>query len=201
MSMTAADRALGLLAHMRVDEQSDAILEALITAWMSGLERPAQVAYGTDTAATWEVLSDPMLAPLWALPHAAMYTGGTIPPRQPGETNDAYLQRARDEVVRPRGMLRGAYSALKTAIQAHLSGSKFVQIVEWVDGNAFRLVARVLADECADPQAAYQAANDDDVIWAGMKCQIVLSTGPVWDEMDQAWNTVPGTWNDPLSAP
>jgi hypothetical protein len=197
-SGSAAARALSLLGFMRVDATSDAILEILIGSWMRGLERPAQVAYGVDEQGfAWEALSDPVRAPLWALPHAALYTGGTMPVRQPGEADDAFLTRARAEVVRPRGMLRGSYSALATAIQAHLTGTRFVSIVEWVDDSPWLLAARVRTDECPNPAAVVVAANDPAAIPAGMHVQLVLATGPVWDEITETWDEMGATsWDD-----
>lgn len=189
---TAAERALGLLGFMRVDEQSDMVLEALVTAWMAGLERPAQVAYGTP----WEALSDPEVAPLWALPHAALYTGGRMPARLAGEDDATYLQRARAEVVRPSGMARGSWSALAIRIQAHLTVTRFVSIVEWVDGSVWKLAARVLEEECPDPDAAYAAANAPDVIPAGMHVDIVGASGPVWDEITDTWDSITATWDE-----
>ena len=180
---------------MRVDADSDAILELLVTAWMTGLERPAVVAYGDGTAGTWQPLNDPLHAPLWALPHAAQWTGGTMPVRQPGETDDAYLARAREEVVRPRGMLRGSRSALATIGRNYLTGTQYISIVEWVDGSPWRLVARVHEDECADPAALVAALNAPDTIPAGMHVDVVLSTGQVWDELAGAWDDLPGSWD------
>jgi hypothetical protein len=192
--MTAAERALALLAHLRVDEDSDQILESLVGAWTDGLERPAQVAH-SETGGPWEALTNPERAPLWALPHAAQWTGGTIPARQSAEDDTAYLLRARAEVLRPRGMLRGAYSALVTTIQAHLTGSRFVSIVEWIDESAWKLAARVRDEECADPAAVYAAANHPSAIPAGMHVAIVESSGQVWDELDTPWDDLLETWD------
>jgi hypothetical protein len=191
---TAADRALGLLPFMRVDEQSDTVLEALVTAWMTGLERPAEVGYGEP----WQALSDPAVAPLWALPHAALYTGGSMPVRVPGEDDTTFLLRARAEVVRPRGMRRGAWSALAIRIQSTLTGTRFVSIVEWVDGSPWKLAARVRDDELPDLDATYRAANAADLIPAGMHVEIVAATGPVWDEMGaETWDSMTTTtWDD-----
>jgi hypothetical protein len=195
--MTAAGRVLALLPQLRADEESDALLAILITSWMSDLERAADVAYGTDaTPYPWEALTDPSTAPLWALPHAAQWTGGTMPRRQPGEDDTAYLLRARAEVVRPRGMLRGAYSALVTAMQARLIGTRYVSIVEWVDDSPWKLAARVIVAEAPDVDALYLAANAPDAVPAGMHVEIVASSGDIWDEADIAWDAATGSWDE-----
>lgn len=194
---TPAERVLALVPQLYVDEESDAVLEALIGAWTIGLERPAEVAYGVDArTVAWAVLTDPGVAPLWALPHAALYTGGTMPLRLAGESDEDYLLRARDAVVLPRGMKRGAWSALRAAIRTHLTGSKFVSITEWVDDNPFKLGARVRDDECPDPAVVRATANADDAIPAGMKVEIVLASGPLWDEANVAWDATTGAWDD-----
>lgn len=194
--MTAAERVLGLLPQLYANPASDAVLAALITAWCWGLERPADVAYGTDLAPrTWDALSNPAVAPTWALPHAAQYTGGTMPVRLAGESDTDYYARARAAVVRPRGMLRGAYSALVSALQAHLTGAKFVSIVEWVDDSPWMLAARVRADEAPDIGLLAEVANAPDAVPAGMRVEIVTSTGVVWDEVAGAWDDTATTWD------
>lgn len=190
--MTAAERALSLLAHLYVDPDSDSILERLVRAWTTALERPAEVAYDEP----WRALTDPMYAPLWALPHAAQWTGATMPARRTGEADVDFLARARAEVMRPRGMLRGAHSALITAVQAHLTGGRFVSIVEWVDESPWKLAARVKEEECPDPDAVYAAANDPAAIPAGMHVDIVVSSGRVWDELDVEWDSLAQPWDD-----
>lgn len=194
--MSAAERVLALLPHLYADDESDAVLVVLITAWTAALERPADVAYGTiDAPETWEALTNPARAPLWAIAHAAQWTGGTVPVRLPGEDDTAYLTRARAEVIRPRGMLRGAYSALAQAIQARLTGTKFVSITEWVDGSPWKLAARVRTEEVVDLAALDAAANAPDAIPAGMHVDIVAASGDVWDEADQSWDSTGTAWD------
>lgn len=194
--MSAAERVLALLPQLHVDDESDAILAVLIGAWTAGLERPADVAYGTAEAVeTWSALTNPSKAPLWAIEHAAQWTGGTIPVRLPGEDDTAYLTRARAEVIRPRGMLRGAYSALAQAMQARLTGTKFVSITEWIDGSPWKLAARVIDTEVVDLAALDAAANAPDAIPAGMHVDIVASSGDVWDEADQSWDSTATAWD------
>lgn len=194
--MSAAERVLALLPQLHVSEESDRILAILIGSWMAGLERPAEVVYGTEAGQTpYAVLTNPSAAPLWALPHAAQWTGGTMPARLPGEDDFAYATRARAEVVRPRGMLRGSYSALVTAMQARLTGTRFVSITEWVDGSPWKLVARVREEEAPDTDALYRAANAPDAVPAGMHVDIVAAASDVWDEADASWDTTGSAWD------
>lgn len=195
--MSAHERVLALLPQLHHDDASDQVLAVLITAWTLGIERPADVAYGTTEApTTWRVLTDPSRSPLWAIAHAAQWTGGTVPARQADESDLSYLTRARAEVVRPRGMLRGAYSALAQAMQARLTGTKFVSITEWVDDSPWKLVARVREDEAPDLPALYAAANAPDAVPAGMHVDIIASTGDVWDEADLTWDATTTGWDE-----
>lgn len=195
--MSAADRVLALLPQLHVNDESDRILRILATAWMSGLERSGDVAYGTEpNEGPYEALTNPVLAPLWALPHASQWTGGTMPARLPGEDDASYLVRARAEVVRPRGMLRGSYSALVTTLQSHLTGSKFVSIVEWVDGSPWKLSARVLADEVTDVDLLNAVANASNAVPAGMRVDVLAASGEVWDEADAGWDATATPWDE-----
>lgn len=81
---TVAERLTTLLAHRRVgDPESDALLDAMIGGASDAMGRLGLAAFGDpDSGATGvQVLRDPRYAPLWALPHAALYTGGIVPGR------------------------------------------------------------------------------------------------------------------------
>ncbi|WP_217913250.1 hypothetical protein [Miltoncostaea marina] len=185
--MTAAERALEHLGFLAVDATSDALLAALVGAWMTGFERAGEVAHGDGELPPWRILTDPAVAPLWALPHAAQWTGGRMPPRRGGETDADYLARARREVVYPRGMRRGsALIAVETA-REHLTGERSVIFREGHGGDPWllMLVTRIAETPDADALRAAVAA----VLPAG-----VVLDHEVRDARD--WQLVADTWPD-----
>src|SRR5690606_19674628 len=113
-----------------------------------------------------------------------------------------YLARAREEVVRPRGMFRGGHAALILAVQRHLTGTRSVRITERLDGSVWRIAVRVRTSECPDPAAVEAAANAPDVIPAGMRAVVVLADGSIWDEPTIQWDEAgAATWDDAETEP
>lgn len=170
-----ADRAMTLLDYLRIDEESDAILEGLARGVLDPAERLSLVAHGDDTHGAWAVLTDPQVAPLWALPHAAQWTGGKMPGRIAGESDEDYLARARAAVVRPVGMLRGSAGSLITAAQPYLTGTRRVRVVQGLGGSVWDVGVLVLEDEVIDLDKLTAAVNDDDVITAGLRAFVDYS--------------------------
>jgi hypothetical protein len=208
--MTVADRILALLEHRRVDPESDQLLEALIGGLAVAFDRAGLVAYGDETIPAGAALTDPGVAPLWALPHAALYTGGTLPPRLPDETDPDYLARARADVVFPRGMRRGSHAAVRTAAEPHLTGSKTVVIVD-DQGGPYDLTVRTRTSETPDPAAARRAIEGSHVsggpvgaIRAELVLNHIVSDDVIWDEVrdDLTWDEIDPalTWDDVTAA-
>lgn len=176
--MSVADRVLGFVEHLRIDEQSDAILEALAVALSSPLERAHLVAHGNETIPPGAVLRDPRHAPLWALPSAAQWTGGTMPARLVGESDEAYLERARTAVVRPRGMLRGSSTALAELVRPHLTDSQLLTIVEKYRDDPRQTLLVTYEPQTPDPDEIVAIADDPSVVVTGSK--ILYRTDPGW---------------------
>jgi hypothetical protein len=168
-----ADRAVRLVDYLRIgDPVSDALLEALVRGLLDPADRLSLVAHGDGTIGPWAAITDPGVAELWALPHAAQWTGGVMPPRALGESDSDYLARARAEVVQPRGMRRGSAPARQVAARPHLTGTRTVRVAERLDGDPWEVGVLVLEAELSDIAALEAAVNDPDVITAGMRAVV-----------------------------
>lgn len=188
-----SDRVLSLLGHLRVDPESDAILEGLVSALCGPLERASLVAHGDEGLRPWQAITDPALAPEWALPYAAQWTGGRMPPRRRGESADAYLERARREVVYPRGMRRGSARAVLEVVRDHLAGDRSVIFRERFGGDPWLLMVVTKPSETPDPEVMAAAAQR--VVPAGIVLRLENRSTRDWEEVRTTW----ATWGDVLT--
>lgn len=179
------------------DPENDRLLVAWTAALVSCLERLGVVAYGDPGAGVdpRRVLRDPRVAPAWALPSAAQWTGGSVPERLPGETDEQYLDRARTVVVRPKGMLRGGQRSLVDVVVPLLSGpveQRVVQVVERFGGDPWE--TRVLTREAQTPSvpAVLAACNADDVVVAGERVSHGFADAARVDEMTRRIDQLAG---------
>jgi len=180
---TAAQRALQhaqtLTWHR--DAGNDQLLALLVEALTVGVERIFLVAHGDEAAiAPGAALTNPAVAPLWALPYSAQYTGGRVPPAMPGETEEAYLARARQRALGPAG--KGSTGAIKAAVRPLLTGSQWMNVITWVGGSRWEATIVTRTFETPDPAAVVAAANDPAVILAGVKVGHTMSDVPIIDE-------------------
>ena len=191
---TLAERILGLLEHRYVpgDAENTRLLEGLIGGLAAAGDRLALIAYGDEDAdppiAPGAAITDPAVAPAWAIRHAAMYTGGRVPPRLVGEDEATWLERARAAVVFPAGIRRGSHTAVRVAAQPHLTGTRSVFILDRI-GNPYELVVRVRTSEAPDPDAvrlaiegAYVSGGPRGAIRAELELVLIVSDGPIWQE-------------------
>ncbi len=175
----AGDRAAAfVLAALGHDPTSDGLLDGLTRGLLDPFDRTSEVAHGGEYP--WQLLTDPAVAPLWALPYAGQWTGGRMPARFAGESDVDYEARARAELTRPRGMRRGSPQSLKSLAQSYLTGSKTAVFAQRIGGVMYDHAIYVYAAECPSLPALQAAVNAPDVIPAGHK--ITVST------------IVPGTW-------
>ena len=201
--MDVIERLSTQLEHRRIagDTVNNAILDALIGGIADGLERLALVAFGDEGVPAERVLRDPRYAPLWALAHAALYTGATVPGRTAGESDDGYLARARDAVAAPLGIRRGTHEAVRRVVQPLLTGSKTVFIDD--EPGSYVITVRTLSGETPDP-AAVQAAIEGSYVSGGqrgaMRAELALSyivsDEPVINELDQPVDTYADNINE-----
>lgn len=179
------------LQHLLIDEQTDhgiadpagsnRVLHALLQAFAAPFGRSHAVAHGEGDLEPWRVLTDPAVAPVWALPYAAQFAGGVVPPRLDGETDDAYLARARQAVVFPRGMKRGGAEAIRIAVEATLTGSRRVFIRERANDDAWSLYVHTLSAETPDPGATRREA--ESVAAAGVVVTVVPLDGQTYQDV------------------
>jgi hypothetical protein len=184
---------MALLEHLRIDPTSALLLERLVGALLSQIERSSLVGHGDETFRPWEVLTDPATAPLWALPYAAQWTGGRMPPRLQGEDDVAYTARARHEVVYPRGMLRGSAATVLQAVREQLTGNREVIFRERFGGDPWLLMIVTRESETSDQDAVHAAAYE--VLPAGISLNLEHRNARDWAEIMATW----GEWDDVLS--
>lgn len=189
------DRAHWLLRHLLIDPESDRLLHGLTQALLAPADRLSLVAHGNGSLAAWDALTDPAVAPGWALPHAAQYTGGTMPARFAGESDEDYTERARREVVRPRGMLRGSPQALLDIAQPYLTdiGRRSIRVAQRVNDDPDLAVILVRAGGVTDEPGLVAALNHPEVVTAGMEIQVQFSDAPLIDEWARTIDATPAT--------
>lgn len=194
----AADRLTSLLDHRRVDgdDESNAILDAIIGAVADGMARLGLVAYGEDGISGERFLRDPSVAPLWALAHAALYVGAKLPGRMSGESDENYTARARDAAVYPFGIRRGTHEAVRRALAPYLTGTKTVYISDTY-GGPYDVFVRTLPGETPDPALAERVLEGDFVsggtpgaIRAEQNLVYVAADGVTWLEATSSWSAV-----------
>lgn len=179
---TVAERAMRHVEHLLIDAESDELLEGLLIGMSNGLERAGEIAYGTDTCPGERVLTDPAVCPLWALPHAALWVGGTVPARPAGLTDEEWETYARAAVVAPFGALRGSPRALRILVSGYITPGALIRIRTRIDDDPFVTQVIVSPDDCPDPDALLAAMNADDVVLAGGKVLLELSATPLINE-------------------
>jgi hypothetical protein len=163
------------------------------------MERLGIVAFGTDAIPVGHALTDPSVAPDWALAHASLYTsGGLLPGRKAGESQAAWLARARVQASAPLGILRGTDEAIILAVQPLLTGTKSVFIN--VGGSPYQLIVRTITSETPD-SAAVQAAIEGSYVSGGvrgaMRAELALSYSvsdtPTFAEATRIFSAVAST--------
>lgn len=198
----ATDRALSALAYLLRDgdDEHNDLLVGFTRAALSAMAALSRIAHGdADGDATpaerrtgmpWRALTDPRYADPENVPYAAQWTGGTMPPRIPGEDLTAYLDRARLEVQAPRGIRRGSGPGLVTVAQPYLTGTRTTRLVERYDGDVYVIALIVRPAEAPDVPALVAALNDPAVVPAGCQVVVISSNSPVIDEGHKPINAV-----------
>lgn len=166
---TVTERLTSLLASRYVpgDVENNAVLDAIIGGIADAADRLSLIAFGSDTVPPGRALTDPSVAPDWALAHAAMYTGGILPGRQATELYDAWVARARAAVVYPAGIKRGTEEAVRRAAEPYLTGTKTV-VISVGGGDPYQMVVRTITSETPTP-ALVQAAIEGSYVSGGQR--------------------------------
>lgn len=191
---TPAERVLSQLRFLAdPDGAPDPLLAGLVEALMTTLDRPALVAHGEPGLPPWRALTDPAVAPAWALPFAAQWTGGRMPPRRPGEPSEDYIARARREVVYPLGMRRGSALTAVEAAREHLTGERTIVFREQFAGDPWQLMVVTRVEETPDPDAMRAAVRR--VLPAGVLLVAEVRNERDWAGVFEVW----ASWADVLS--
>lgn len=197
-----AERLRVLLDHRRIDgdDENNAILDAVCDAVGDVAERLGVVAFGdaANGVPAGRALSDPSVAPDWALPHAALYTGAIpLPGRRAGEDEAAYLARARDAAVYPIGPKRGTHEAVRRTVMPLLTGTQQVFIADDF-GGPYDLLVRTIVSETPDPAAveaalagSYVSGGERGAIRAELLLTYVTADYPTFAEATLAFSAIP----------
>jgi hypothetical protein len=202
----AADGALNVIAErawkligatglVGVDAESDRLLEGLVRGLLDAALPLSLAAHGDDEAGPWERYTNPEHATLDTLPYAVQWTGATVAPRLGNEPADQYLQRARLEARRPRGMFRGSPRALLDVAQPFLTGAYEPRITPDAGGDLYTVLFVIRSAGVTDAVRLEAALNDPAVIAAGMRVLLVLSDTLVWDEATVGWDATTDSWD------
>jgi hypothetical protein len=195
----AHDLFAGLLAHRHIDgdDENNAIVDALALALGDVFEPLVLLAFGDESqgiAGMGRVLRDPAVAPLWALPHAALYVGARLPGRKAGESDQEYTARARDAAVYPFGLHRGTHEAIRRAINPYLTGNKTVFISDNY-GGPYELYVRTLTEETPDPAmvervlaGGFVSGSDPGAIRAELVLTYEAADYAAWLEATRRWS-------------
>jgi hypothetical protein len=169
---TIADRAIGLLDFtFGVDAESDQLLEDLVRGMLAPLGSLSLAVYGDDDREPLDVLIDPARAEAWSLDHAMQWTGGAAPARLAGETDDAFLERARAASAKPLGMRRGSSAGLADLARPFLTGAQSIEVAEDTDIGVVTLL--VEPDSVTDDAGLLRVLNHPEVVAVGWRVEVV----------------------------
>lgn len=192
--MNAAQRAARHVAFLKNGDASDTLIDGLLTGMTASLDRMVQIAHGTDDGVPGErVLTDPVVCPFWALPHAAHWVGGVMPVRPAGLTDEEWESYARQAVMEFAGAFRCSPRALVNLTKRYLTGTKTVRLVtRYLDDWTTLLLLKT--GECPDTAALLAAANDKHVVMAGGRVILLETDGIPWAQLT-SWGA---SWQDLL---
>lgn len=150
-------------------------------------------AFDTDDAEGWEILFDPDLCPVKALPYLAQIVGERLPI---GASEAEWRAQIKD---RPN-QRRGSVPSIVATAKRTLTGTRLVAIRER-DPDADHLIVRTLSEQTPDPAIVRR-----DLLGKTMPADIVLDydvfTGASWADVAAAyasWTLVAAanvTWAD-----
>lgn len=202
MTNVMLDRALRLQSHLLIDAESDALLVGLTAGAMGPAELLSLIAHGDGVIGPLRAATDPRVAPPELLEYSGQWTGGTMPPRIDGETEDAYITRARRELVRPRGIRRGTPQSLIDVAEAYLTPEHGpVRVVQNADGDDWLVLLLVRAEDVADLPGLEAALNHPEVVFTGGKIVVRTSDALLIDELTGTIDNLTGTINELVAPP
>lgn len=171
---SAGDRLYERLAPVATyDVENGMVVQAIAETLAAPQQIVEDLARDSDTQLAWQAALDPDTCPAIMLPWLAQFAGVTL---QPGD--DEAGQRAR--ITQAAGFYRGTNRAIRENVQATLTGSKGVTILERVSGNRWATTIVTRASETPDPAATTRAALSQKP--TGFIFTVVTSDEPIIDE-------------------
>lgn len=145
-----------------------------------------------DDMPGWAILMNRELAPANALPWLAQFAGVRL---------DTSLSEAEQREQIKLGNEKGTTEGIKTAIRAHLSGTKNVVVEERFGGNAWTQRVRIFTPEIVTSEAAALASYLTQKP-AGLTYDFAAILGQEWEDVDAdfatwaAVDTEYATWDE-----
>jgi hypothetical protein len=197
-----AERALLLLrqtgAHTDGDDPtSDALLEGLLRGLLDPAGPLSLWAHGDGVdVAPWEAYTDPTKATLDTIAYAAQWTGGTVPTRRSGESDDVYLARARAELARARNVRRGSRESIEDVVRGYVPAISAWRVVPSADGTRWNHIVYLSPGDMASAPALSAVLNHPAVVPAGARIQVLSESDAIWANGATVWSAVPvaATW-------
>jgi hypothetical protein len=128
----------------------------------------------------WSVLLDVDATPAKGLPWLGQLVGVALRQQRNVETDTDYAIYARDAIRRQGGRQRGTLDAQRSAVQDTLTGTRYVNLLERVGGDAYAMTLVTRTSETPSPAATLAAWLRQKP--AGIVPTHVLSTGVIIDE-------------------
>lgn len=153
----------------------------LLGALGSAFGRLHDVVRDTNAGLGWTGPLDPARCPGWALPWLAQFAGVKLTPGM------AEAQQ-RAQITAPPAYERGTRAGMTAAVQATLTGTKSVTILERASGDPYALTVVVRTSETPDTAAAQAAALAQKPI--GLILTFVVSNAPIYDEATRTYDGV-----------
>lgn len=150
----------------------------------------------TDLGA-WEVIFDPLRAPVEALPYLSQFDGAVL---RPDMDDDA----RRNAILAPEAFARGRLSSIEAVAKRRLTGTKTVIVTERYTGDAWKLRVETLESETPEPAETQREVIEFQkpigivlffntrVPWTWGEVKAESATYPTWKSVREAFPT----WKD-----
>lgn len=128
----------------------------------------------------WSVILDVDASPIKGLRWLGQVVGVRLRLPRSGETEAEWAVYARDAIRRQQGRQRGTNDAQISAVADTLTGTRYVNLLERVGGDAYAMTLVTRTAETPDPAATLRAWLSQKP--AGIVPTHVLTTGVIIDE-------------------
>lgn len=129
-----------------------------------------------ETMQGWSVIFNVDTCPPKALPYLAQFVGVHF-------EDSLTVQQQREKIIERPAFKRGTPASMLAAIKQHLTGSKFVYMLERYEGHAYRLLVRTFTAQTPAP-----AVTLNDIL-SQKPAGIVLDFAAVVSKIYMEWKT------------